>query len=89
MTHSFILRKEEPPVCVACNTRSTIKDLLIECDDLVEVRKKYFDERSSYSLLRNVNPKKKRLPEIDWYVLYSMTCVEFFCLFVCFVFLAG
>ena len=27
------------------------------CADLVEVRKKYFEERSLYSLFRNVNPE--------------------------------
>ena len=30
----------------------------MECADLVEVRKKYFEERSLYSLFRNVNPEK-------------------------------
>ena len=29
--------------------------LLSECADLVEIRKKYFEERSLYSLFRNVN----------------------------------
>ena len=33
--------------------------MLIECADLVEVREKYFEERSLYSLFRNVNPEKK------------------------------
>ena len=33
LTHSFILRKEEAPVCVACNAALTIKHILIECDD--------------------------------------------------------
>ena len=42
LTHSFILRKEEAPVCVACNTVITIKHILIECADLLEIRKKYF-----------------------------------------------
>ena len=49
-THSFLLTKEEPPVCVTCNTTITVKHTLIECNDLVEVRKKYFEERSLYSL---------------------------------------
>ena len=48
LTHSFLLKKEEPPVCVACNTIITIKDILIGCADLVEVRKKYFEEGSLY-----------------------------------------
>ena len=57
LTHSFILRKEEAPVCVACNAVTTVKHILIECVDLLEIRKKYFEERSLYSLFRKVIPK--------------------------------
>ena len=56
--HSFLLKKEEPPDCVACKTTITVKHILIECADLLEVRKKYFEERSLHSLFRNVNPEK-------------------------------
>ena len=52
LTHSFILRKEEAPVCVACNAVITVKHILIGCADLLEIRKKYFEERSLYSLFR-------------------------------------
>ena len=54
LTHFFILRKEEASVCVACNVLLTVKHILIECADLLEIRKKYFEERSLYSLFRNV-----------------------------------
>ena len=54
LTHSFILRKEEAPVCVARNAVITVKHILIECADLLEIRKKYFEEKSLYSLFRNV-----------------------------------
>ena len=57
LTHSFILRKEEAPVCVACNVVLTVKHVLIECADLLETRKKYFEEKSLYSLFRNVIPE--------------------------------
>ena len=57
LTHSFILRKEEAPVCVACNTVITVKHILIECADLLEIRKKYFEEKSLYSLFQNVIPE--------------------------------
>ena len=57
LTHSFILRKEEAPVCVACNAVITIKHILIECADLLEIRKKYFEEKSLYSFFRNVIPE--------------------------------
>ena len=56
LTHSFILTKEEAPVCAACNTVITVKHILIECADLLEIGKKYFEEKSLYSLFRNVIP---------------------------------
>ena len=30
LTHCFILRKEEAPVCVACNTELTVKHIIID-----------------------------------------------------------
>ena len=56
LTHFFLLKNEEKPGCVACII-ITVKHILIECADLVEVRNKYFEERSLYSLFRNVNPE--------------------------------
>ena len=66
LTHAFILRKEEASVCVACNAVITVKHVLIECADLLEIRKKYFEEKSLYSLFRNVIPEIifEFLPEI-------------------------
>ena len=55
--HFFLFEKEEPPVCVVCNAAIRVKLILIECADLVEVRKKYFEKRSLLSLFRNVNPE--------------------------------
>ena len=56
LTHSFNLRREEAPVCIACGAVITVKHILIECADLLEIRKKYFEERSLYSLSRHVIP---------------------------------
>ena len=70
LTHSFILRKEEAPVCVTCNAVITDKHILIECADWLKIRKKYFEERSLYSLFRNVIPEIIFLSLArDWYVL--------------------
>ena len=45
LTHCFILTKEEAPVCVACNAVITARHILIDCADLLEIRKKkYFEE---------------------------------------------
>ena len=57
LTHSFTLRKEEASVCVACNAVITVKHILIECADLLEIRRKYYEEGSLYSLFRNVIPE--------------------------------
>ena len=72
-----MLRKEEAPVCVACHAVITVKHMLVERADLLEIRKKYFEERSLYSVFRNV------IPEIifhffarDWCVLQNMRCVK-------------
>ena len=63
LTHSFILRREEASVCVACGAVITVNDILIECADLLEIRKKYFEERTLYSFFRNVIPgEKKKIP---------------------------
>ena len=53
----IILRREEVPVCVACGVVITVKHILIKCADLLEIRMKYFEERSLYSLFRNVIPE--------------------------------
>ena len=50
------MRKEEAPVCVACNAVITDKYILIECADLLEIRKKHFEKKSLYSLFRSVIP---------------------------------
>ena len=59
LTQSFILRREEAPVCIACGAVTTVKHILIEYADLLEMTKKYFEERPLYSLFRNVIPDKK------------------------------
>lgn len=38
LTHSFILRKEDPPWCYGCDKVLTIRHILLECADLIEER---------------------------------------------------
>ena len=67
---TFLYFEEEAPVCVACNAVITVNHILIECADFVEIGKKYFEERSLYSLFRNVIPEFFILfSAIDWCVL--------------------
>ena len=44
------MRKEEASVCIACNVVFTVKRIFIECADLLEIRKKYFEEKSVFTL---------------------------------------
>ena len=37
-----------------CDAVITVKHILIQCVDLFEIRKKYFEERSLYSLFQNL-----------------------------------
>ena len=51
----FVLRREEAPVCVAHIAIVTVQQIVTECADLGETRKKYFKERSLLSFRWNVN----------------------------------
>ena len=59
------------------NAVITVKHILIECADWLDIRKKYFEERSLYTLSRNVIPEAifDFLREIGVF-LYNMKCVE-------------
>ena len=54
----FFFFKEKPTVCAAFDNITTILHILIECADQVEVRKKYFEEKSLYLLFQNADPEK-------------------------------
>ena len=64
-------------VCVAYNAVITVKHILTECADLLEIRKKYFEERSLCSLFRNLIPEMifDFLREIGG-VLSNIKCVK-------------
>ena len=42
LTQSYLLKREEPPQCVQCNTILTVKHILIECVDLAPMRARYY-----------------------------------------------
>ena len=54
LTHSFVLRQEEAPVCAGCNAVITVKLILSECADLLQIRKKYFDLKVILDFLRKI-----------------------------------
>ena len=61
----------------------TIKHVLIECADFVQISKKYFAERSLYSLFRNVIPETifgflRLVCSIKCEVCWSNVCVKYY-----------
>ena len=42
LTHSFILKQEPQPQCLACQTTCTVKHILIECRTFAVIRKRFF-----------------------------------------------
>ena len=76
LTHSFILRKEEAPVCVACNVVLTVKHILIECADLLEIRKIFWREIFVFTLSERDSGSGFWFLAWDWCVLQNMKCVK-------------
>ena len=42
ITHSYLLKREEPPYCFGCDTLFTVRHFLLECGDFSHIRNKYF-----------------------------------------------
>ena len=43
LTHSYLFRNEDPPECIYCACRLTVKHIFIECPDFELSRQKYFN----------------------------------------------
>ena len=68
-THSFILSRNDAPWCIPCDCLITVKHILMECSDLIEIRNKYYVVESLKALFSNVSPVKiiNFLKEINVY----------------------
>ena len=69
LTHSFLLKGEDPPKCVGCQCPFTIAHILIHCVDFLHVRTKYFNVICMQELFSSVNLCDiiKYLKEINLY----------------------
>ena len=56
ITHSFLLRGEEPPLCVGCNSRMSIKHILMDCVDFTHTRLQYYNVLNLKALFDTVSP---------------------------------
>ena len=58
LTHSYLLKREDPPFCFACDEIFTVEHFLLRCADLIEIRHKHFTAESLKVLFRDVPPDK-------------------------------
>ena len=62
LTHSYLFKNEDPPECIYCACRLTVKHILIECPDFELSRRKYFNCNSLPELF-----EKKHQKQILWH----------------------
>ena len=58
LTHSFLLKGEEPPMCIGCDKRLTIEHILLTCSDFIEIRESHFTAKSLRILSEDISPEK-------------------------------
>ena len=54
-SHSFILKQEQPPQCLTCQTPYTIKHGLVECGALTITRERHFKTDNMRDMFENVH----------------------------------
>ena len=69
ITHAYLLRSENIPMCITCSCPLTVKHILIECVDWASVRLKYFNVPDLQKLFQVVGPSQifEFLREVDLY----------------------
>ena len=54
ITHSYLLKREEPPHCFGCDAPFTVRHILLECNDFSQIRNKYFQIDTIKQLFNDV-----------------------------------
>ena len=69
ITHSFLLKGKELPVCIGCDKRLTIEHILLTCSDFIEIRESHFTAKSLHILFQDILPEKifNSLKEINMF----------------------
>jgi kelch-like protein 2/3 len=57
-THSFLLKRENPPQCSSCGGPLTVDHLLVTCNALTPIRQQFYDERTLSAVFNNVSSRK-------------------------------
>ena len=56
LTHSFLLKGEEPPMCIGCDKHLTTEHILLTCSDYIEMRESHFTAKSLHMLFKDISP---------------------------------
>ena len=84
LDHSFLLKGEEPPVCIGCDKRLTREHILITWSDVIEIRESHLTAKSLRMLFKDISPEKifYFLKEINIFriffkseIVFSYVCV--------------
>ena len=54
LTHSFILKQEQQPQCLTCQSPCALKHILMECREFALIKKRFFIVNSLIDLFKNV-----------------------------------
>ena len=55
LTHSYLLKAENPPRCIPCDCPLTVKHILLDCVDFVHIRTKYYTATDLKTLFRDIS----------------------------------
>ena len=55
LTQAYLLKGEDQPECVACQCLLTVKHILIECADFLQIREKYDQVHDMRQLFEDIN----------------------------------
>ena len=58
LTHSFLLKGEDTPMCIGCDKRLTLEHILLTCSDFIEIRESHFTAKSLRMLSKVISPEK-------------------------------
>ena len=56
-THSYLLETKQQPMCHACQTKYTVKHILIECTNLAHIRETFYSANDKKELFQNIEIK--------------------------------
>ena len=67
ITHPFLLKGEEPPVCIRCDERLTDEHILLTCSDFFKIRESHFTAQSLHILFQDISMENifNFLKEVD------------------------